>query len=119
MIELREGRGGRVHAGVSGAYWHIFLDGRRVGHVAVVDAEDETFGQHGAIDIHVNQDQRGRQIGRVAYRLAAEQSARATVVARMRKQNAASRRAAEAAGFVAAPEAPGTQLTLVWRRAPA
>lgn len=116
-VELVAGKGGAGRGGGTGGYyWHIHVDGTRVGHVFINIIRDEHFGEHPSVQIHINQTQRGRQIGRVAYRLACEQSGYPTVYAHMRKSNTASRRAAEEAGFEPVTNAGIKQLSMIWRR---
>jgi RimJ/RimL family protein N-acetyltransferase len=71
---------------------------------------------HASIQIHVNQAQRGRGIGRIAYREACEQSGHDRIIAHMRKSNVASQRAAAAAGFEVVEDPAIAQLAMAWRR---
>lgn len=106
------GRGG----GPLGEYWRIEAAGKRAGVVFINVVDEKPIGQHASIQIYLNNQSQGRQIGRVAYRKACEQSSHPVIYAHMRKSNVASRRAAEMAGFVV-HETPGQpQLTMVWRR---
>jgi RimJ/RimL family protein N-acetyltransferase len=89
---------------------------RRAGNVFINIIEHQILGRHASIQIHVNQDQRGRGVGKAAYRLACEMSDHAEIFAHMRKSNLASRRAAESAGFAAVNDGRITQLSMVWRR---
>lgn len=112
--------------GIGGHYWHIEADGKRAGNVFINMLDHPYYGLHPSIQIHINQAQRGRQIGRVAYRLACENSGYDTVYAHMRKSNTASRRAAEEAGFTAiddetlrraaAETNSPVQLSMIWKR---
>lgn len=116
-VRLVPGSGSAGHGGeLGGHYWHIQVVGKRAGNVFINSIAHEILGRHASIQIHVNQDQRGRGIGRVAYRLACEMSEYDEVFAHMRKSNTPSRRAAEAAGFVAVNNRLITQLTMVWHR---
>jgi RimJ/RimL family protein N-acetyltransferase len=69
-----------------------------------------------SIQIYLDRSEQKRGIGRVAYRLACEESGYDTVYADMAKKNIASRRAAEAAGFVVVPSTGKQQMRMVWRR---
>lgn len=116
-VELVAGKGAAGRGGGTGGhYWHIHVDGTRVGHIFINIIRDEHFGEHPSVQIHINQTHRGRQIGRAAYRLACEQSGYPTVYAHMRKSNTASRRAAEEAGFEPVTNAGIKQLSMIWRR---
>ena len=102
QVVLLAGKGTAGHgAGAGGFYWHIEVEGKRAGNVFINMLNHPYYGTHPSIQIHINQAQRGRKIGRVAYGLACEQSGYEAVYAHMRKSNVASRRAAEEAGFVA------------------
>jgi len=120
-VRLERGRGSKGRGdGPGGAYWHIHAGAKRAGYVYIAMSDKRPFGQHAEIQIQINKDQQGRGIGRLAYRLACEESGHDVVYAHMRKSNVASRRAAEAAGFevVKAPPVPGTvrQLSMRWQR---
>jgi RimJ/RimL family protein N-acetyltransferase len=80
--------------------------------------EEAPFAQHASIQIHINQMHRGRGVGKIAYRLACEQSGHDTVVAHMRKSNVPSQRAAAAAGFVLVDDPTITQLAMRWTTNP-
>ena len=101
--------------GPGGYYWHIEVENKRAGTIFINIIECELYGEHPSVQIHLNKDQRGKQIGRVAYRLACEESGYDKVYAHMRKSNIASRRAAEQAGFRALDDK-RIQLTMLWER---
>jgi RimJ/RimL family protein N-acetyltransferase len=92
------------------------VKGKRAGYVFINVIQDAFFGEHPSIQIHLNVSERGKQIGRVAYRLACEQSALPIVYAHMSKKNTASRRAAEEAGFQPVTKEGLTQFAMVWHR---
>lgn len=116
-VYLREGKGTKGAGGdPGGRYWHVEVDGKRVGRVFVNLIDEPPFGEHASIQIYLNKTDQGRGIGSVAYRLACEASGYATVFAHMRKSNLASRRAAEAAGFIAVEHPEVRQLIMVWER---
>src|ERR1700722_7237391 len=97
-LEAGKGSSGRG-SGPGGPYWHIYLDAARVGYVYINVIDEPPFGKHASIQIHINETHRGRGIGRVAYKLACEQSGHDEIIATMRKSNLASQRAAAQAGF--------------------
>jgi RimJ/RimL family protein N-acetyltransferase len=116
-IHLIEGKGSSKHGGSTGGhYWHIYVGDKRVGNIFINLISDTFYGQHPSLQIFLNQADRGKQIGRTAYRLACEQSSYDVVYAHMRKSNTASRRAAEEAGFTAVENKGISQHTMVWRR---
>ncbi len=90
------GRGG----GKGGEAWRIDAQGARAGVIFINQIDEPPLGPHASIQIYLNAPSQGRNIGRVAYRLACEASEYETIYAHMRKSNHASRRAAEEAGFV-------------------
>lgn len=116
-VHLTAGRGSSDRGGGPGGhYWHIYTAETRAGYVYINVIEEAPFGRHASIQIHVNQTHRGRGVGRVAYRLACEQSGHDTIIAHMRKNNLASQRAAAAAGFVVVADPAITQLAMRWTR---
>lgn len=116
-VRLVLGKGSPTRGGGSGGhYWHIYAGDVRAGHVYINVIDEPPFGKHASIQIHVNQKLRGRGIGRIAYRLACEQSAHDVVFAHMRKNNIASQRAAAAAGFEVVNNPGISQLVMKWTR---
>lgn len=116
-VNLVEGKGSsKSGGGPGGRYWHIQVGNKRVGNVFINIIKNEFFGEHPSIQIHLNQSARGMRIGRVAYRLACEQSGYDQVYAHMRKSNIASRRAAEEAGFEVIDDERIPQLSMKWQR---
>lgn len=116
-VSIVEGKGSSERGGgPGGRYWHIQVGDKRAGYVFINIIRDEFFGEHPSIQIHINQSERGKQIGRVAYRLACEQSGYDKVYAHMRKSNIASKRAAEEAGFKAVEDERIPQLSMIWQR---
>jgi len=116
-VSLVEGKGttGRG-AGAGGHYWHIYAGGKRVGKVYINVIEEEPFGKHASIQIYLNQQAQGKGIGRVAYRLACEQSQHDEIIAHMRKSNVSSMKAALAAGFEVVDDEKISQLAMRWTR---
>ena len=106
------GKGG----GVGGEAWDIIAGNEKVGDIYINQIDEAPVGKHASIQIYLNRTAQGRGIGRVAYRLASEESSNDVIYAHMRKINVASRRAAEEAGYVDAA-LPGTaQLIMKWTR---
>jgi hypothetical protein len=118
QVRLVEGKGSAGHGAEQGGhYWHVYVGEKRAGNVLINMLEHDLLGLHPSVQMFLNQDQRGRGIGRVAYRLACELSGYESVFAHMRKSNTASRRAAEIAGFVVV-DGGSNQLSMIWRREP-
>ena len=116
-VHLVQGKGSKGRGGGSGAsYWHIYIGEERAGYVFINVIDEPPLGQHASIQISVNAQHRGKHIGRIAYRLACEQSEHDEIVAHMRKSNLASKRAAEEAGFKVIEDASIPQLAMIWRR---
>jgi len=114
-VRLERGRGSMGRGGDHGGeYWHVYAGPTRVGHVYVNLIEDERVGEHASIQIQINAAQRGRGIGKVAYRLSVKASKYDLVYAHMRKSNAFSRKAAEAAGFDLVEDLGAPQLLMLW-----
>jgi hypothetical protein len=116
-VELVPGKGSSGRGdGPGGEFWTVKARGKRAGVVFVNVYVKEPFGSHAAIEIYLNIASQGQGIGSVAYRLAAEASRHEALYAHMSPSNAASKRAAGAAGFVDSPERATRQWTMVWRR---
>lgn len=108
-VKLVLGKGTKDR-GAGGFYWHIYSGEERCGHVYI------NPGEKPSISIELNQKSRGKGIGRIAYRLAVEESNYPKVWAHMRKNNIASKKAAECAGFVVVENPEDRQLNMVWER---
>lgn len=116
-VHLKQAKGSKNRGGGPGGnYWHIFVGEERAGYVFINVIDELPFGQHASIQISVNAKNRNKHIGRVAYRLACEQSKHDKVVAHMRKSNLASKRAAEEAGFQVVEDENIPQMAMIWRR---
>ena len=94
-VKGTRGRGGDK----GGESWRIEANGERAGVVFINLINELPIGEHASIQIFLNKKSQGKQIGRIAYRLATEASKYDTIYAHMRKSNIASQRAAEKAGF--------------------
>ncbi|WP_157007962.1 GNAT family N-acetyltransferase [Xenophilus azovorans] len=110
-----EGKG----KGPGGEKWRIEVADVRAGEVYINVIQEPPLGLHASLQIYLNIKSQGRGIGRIAYAKACEASQHSTIYAHMRRSNIASRRAAEAAGFVDATPAGFTQLILRWDRSAA
>jgi RimJ/RimL family protein N-acetyltransferase len=116
-VRLVVGKGSPAKGGGAGGhYWHIYTGEKRVGNVFINIVEDAILGKHASIQIHVNQQERSRGIGSVAYQLAAEQSGYNDVYAVIAKKNVASQKAARNAGFKELEDVEFPQILMVWNR---
>lgn len=116
-VQLVAGKGTDKHGGGEGGqYWHIYVNEQRAGYIFINIISNEFLGEHPSIQIFLNQASRGKQIGRVAYRLACEKSNYDLIYAHMRKSNIASIRAAEEAGFVVVEKKGMPQYSMKWLR---
>ncbi|WP_375444402.1 hypothetical protein [uncultured Fibrella sp.] len=117
QVELRTGRGSKVKGGgPEGHYWHIYVNDKRAGNVYINIIDDERLGRHPSIHLFLNQQMRGKHIGRCVYKIACELSQYDAVYAHMRKSNDASKKAALEAGYSVLQNYNERQLTLIWRR---
>jgi RimJ/RimL family protein N-acetyltransferase len=116
-IRLERGKGSAGRgAGAGGRYWHIYQGDERVGNVYVNEIDEAPLGRHASLQIQINKAHQRRGIGKVAYRLASEDSGHDVVYAHMRKSNAGSRRAAQAAGYEVVEDDRIGQLLMRWTR---
>lgn len=107
-----EGRGG----GPGGFAWEIRAGNEIAGEVFINRIAEGSHEGQAYIEIYLNRESQGRKIGRVAYRLASEQSGYDRVYAVMRKSNNASWRAAEEAGFADVTPPGARQKVMAWSR---
>lgn len=98
--------------GPGGEKWRIEVLGARAGEVYINVIDEPPLGLHASLQIYLNIKSQGRGIGRIGYEKACLQSRHDVIYAHMRRSNIASRRAAEAAGFVDATPEGFTQLIL-------
>lgn len=116
-VELVEGKGTPKHGGgPGGRYWHIQYQGERAGRAYINYHETEDKEPRPSITVELNQPTRGRGIGTIAFRRAAELSRYDEVYATVRKSNTASRVALERAGYRPVEGWEGAELYLVWKR---
>ncbi len=115
-VMLEKGMGTRERGGgPGGSYWHVLVDGQRAGSTYINCVDEEPIGKHASVQIKLNVNQRGRHVGRIAFRLTCENSDYDYVYAHIAKSNTASIRAAEYAGFQRIhPEL--SQVLMVWQR---
>ncbi len=106
------GKGG----GPGGEAWSIVTNGTKSGRIFINWIDEPPLGPHASIQIYLNRQSQGRGIGRVAYRLASEQSQYETIYAHMRKSNEPSKRAADAAGYQDATPPSYSQHLMRWDR---
>ena len=107
------GKGTKNNAGMPGGfYWHIILDDNKIGKV-FINYIPKVKEAH--IQIFINKKNIGRGIGRVAYEYACKKSKYNRIYAFMRKNNIASKMAAQYAGFKIVP-AIANQIVMVWTR---
>jgi RimJ/RimL family protein N-acetyltransferase len=90
-------------------FWHIYDGKNRVGKVYIKTIEGKPY-----INMFINKGQHGKGIGRIALKKACKQSRYRRIYATTRKGNAASTKAAKAAGFKEIPSA--RQRQMVWVR---
>ena len=102
--------------GTGGEKWRIEVGGARAGEVYINVIDEPPLGRHASLQIYLNIKSQGRGIGRIGYAKACQLSSHETIYAHMRRSNVASRRAAEAAGFMDATPPGFTQLILRWTR---
>lgn len=102
--------------GPGGEKWRIDVGGVRAGEVYINVIDEPPIGRHASLQIYLNIKSQGRGIGRIGYAKACQLSAPEIIYAHMRRSNVASRRAAEAAGFVDVSPPGFTQLILCWVR---
>lgn len=93
-------------------YWHIHCDSITAGKVFINFNKDKKAAY---LQIFLNKKNQNRGIGRIAYRMACEQSSYNVVFAEMRKGNIASIKAATAAGFHPVPSE-SNQMLMCWKR---
>ncbi|MEZ4850667.1 MAG: GNAT family N-acetyltransferase [Bacteroidia bacterium] len=116
-ITLLPGKGSKNSVkGPGSFYWHIFHKNQRVGRVYINKATKDSEEAYGVITIEINQKDRSRGIGSIAYKKACELSEYSEVLAEMRKTNKASRIAAERAGFQIKKDQKGGQLKMIWKK---
>lgn len=102
--------------GPGGEKWRIDVGGVRAGEVYINVIDEPPIGRHASLQIYLNIKSQGRGIGRIGYAKACQLSTHETIYVHMRRSNIASRRAAEAAGFMDATPPGFTQLILRWAR---
>lgn len=116
-LEFTRAPGSRERGGgPGGEAWVISVAGKRAGIAYINLVKDDIRGRHASFHVFLNRPSQGRQIGRCAYQYCCQNSQYDVIYAHMRKSNLASRKAAEHAGFIAAPAAGESQLVLVWHR---
>jgi RimJ/RimL family protein N-acetyltransferase len=117
-VEFLEGKGStsRSGGGPGGCFWHIRLHGEPAGRAYINYYESGLGNPRPSVTVMLNQKSRGRGIGTVAFRKAAELSPYDEVYATVAKKNVPSRIALERAGFKPVKGRKGGELYLVWKR---
>lgn len=116
-ISLERGKGGReTGGGKGGFYWWIDAGEKRAGKVYINWVDIEPIGKHASIQIFLNKQSQGKHIGRFAYAKACKASSYDEIYAHMRKNNVASCKSAQAAGFEIVNMPGVAQLLLKWSR---
>lgn len=117
-VELLEGKGStpRSGGGPGGCFWHVRLHGEPAGRAYINYYESDSGKPRPSVTVMLNQKSRGRGIGTIAFRKAAELSPYDEVYATVAKKNAASRIALERAGFKPVKGWKGGEMYLVWKR---
>lgn len=117
-IELVEGKGSspKTGGGPGGFFWHVKFHGEPAGRAYINYYESESGKPRPSVTVMLNQRSRGRGIGTLAFRRAAELSPYAEVYATVAKKNLASRIALERAGFKPVQGRTSGELYLVWKR---
>ena len=116
-VSLKEGKGTKQSGGGKGGhYWHIFAGEQKAGKVFINLTGSESTSPQASLQIFLSKAFQGKHIGRYAYQIACETSAYDTIYAHIRKGNAASIKAAAAAGFQEVKDA-SKQMLMRWVRA--
>ncbi|HET9895052.1 MAG TPA: GNAT family N-acetyltransferase [Streptosporangiaceae bacterium] len=115
-VRLTPGHGSKGRGdGPGGEFWHIYNGYQRVGSIWINQIHDDDLGSYAGMTIELNKNSRGKGIGRRAYGLATHASKRDEIWLHMRRTNAASRKAAEYAGFTEIHIPGARQLVMRWR----
>ena len=116
-ISLKGAKGTTKRGGGKGGYhWSVWADNKKAGKVFINLTESEALGQHASLQIFLNKASQGKHIGRHAYQLACEASPYDTIYVHIAKGNAASIKAATAAGFQEVKNV-SKQMLMRWVRA--
>lgn len=97
-------------------FWSIFYHQERAGKVSIDLIDEPLLGRHASIQIFLNKKSQGMHIGRIAYAKACNLSHYDVVYASMRKNNLASFRSAQAAGFKEVKNPAFAQCVMKWVR---
>ena len=105
-------RKSKCHEEKENHYWHVFYRGNRAGKVNI-----NYDGKEASINVQLNKAYQGLGIGKAAFYLACKMSSHNIVYACIRKNNLASKKAAEAAGFIELRiDKKHTQRKMIWIR---
>lgn len=97
-------------------FWKIFFRTKSAGKVSIDLMDELTLGRHASIQIFLNKTAQGKHIGRIAYERACRLSHYDVVYASMRRNNIASYRSAQAAGFREVKNKAFKQCVMKWTR---
>jgi hypothetical protein len=97
-------------------FWNIFFRKERAGKVWIDLMDFPPLGRQASIQIFLNKKNQGKHIGRIAYERACRLSHYDVVYASMRKNNIASYRSAQAAGFREVKNTAFRQRVMKWWR---
>ena len=97
-------------------FWNIFFRKERAGRVWIDLIDFPLLGRQAFIQIFLNKKSQGKHIGRIAYGRACALSHYDVIYASMRKNNIASYRSAQAAGFREVKNTAFKQRLMKWSR---
>jgi hypothetical protein len=116
-VELRRGKLPRNKKVLPESYfWRIFFQNKSAGKVFIEPTDIHTLGRQPAIQIFLNKQAQGKHIGRIAYERACRLSHYDIVYASMRRNNIASYKSAQAAGFREIKNMAFKQCVMKWSR---
>ena len=115
ILKLGKGTPGRG-GDPGGHYWHVYLGDTRAGRAYINNHVSDEGESYPSITVELNKQSRGRGVGTIAFRQAAELSQYDQVYATVAKKNMASRIALERAGYQPVEGWEGIGLYLVWKR---
>jgi len=119
-VALEKGKGSKkTGGGAGGFFWRIKVGTSTAGKIYINQVDEAPIGPHASIQIFLNKGSQGKHIGRIAYEKACKGSSYPVIYAHMRKNNTASQKAAEHAGFKICTDYPSYKQRLMkWARKP-
>lgn len=97
-------------------FWKVFFRDTSAGKVSINLMDESPLGKHASIQIFLNKGAQGKHIGRIAYAKACNLSHYDVVYASMRRNNIASFKSAQAAGFREMKNKQHMQRVMKWMR---